>query len=115
MADHKTEEQRNFESAVASAAMQIAQYAPDQLELVDLIARDLFSGGNVDGYSAQDKRTWDQLADVPVFTRGDTTYPAKLQWRMKASRIVQIFDSFMMSKMRKMHVMASEPASNEVN
>jgi hypothetical protein len=101
MLDHKSTEQRNFETRVRDAEIKVATYLPDQLELIDLIARDLFCSGHPQGWSAADQRHWDDLDDVPVFTRGQTTHPAKLQWRIKAIRIMDILDDWMKAQAGK--------------
>ncbi len=88
-------EQVEFERRVRDAEIKVATYLPEQLELLDLIAKDLFCSGHPQGWSANDQRHWDELDDVPVFTRGANTFPAKLQWRIKAIRIMDILDAWM--------------------
>lgn len=88
---HKSMEQTRFEERVRKAAALISRYPPSHMQVIDRIARDLFASGDPDGYSANDRLRWDDLADIPPFTRGAITYPAKLQWRMKAARVLDIF------------------------
>ena len=90
----KTEQQLDFEAKVQAAAKSIEAYDPHTRELVDLIAIDMFSGGNPEGFSRVDNKRWADLPAIPIYTRGDTTYPAKLQWRIKAARIVDIVANF---------------------
>lgn len=98
MADTKSPEQTKFEARVNKALCEVAIFTPDQLELIDLIAKDLFSAGHPTGWSENDKRHWDDLDDTPVFTRGANTYPAKLQWRLKAIRVFKIVDAWINAK-----------------
>lgn len=98
---YKSPEQIAFESRVLDAVARIALYPPEHLDVIDRIATDLFSGGDPDGYSQNDDLYWRDLPDVPPFTRGRTTYPAKLQWRIKASRIMDILDQWMREQARR--------------
>lgn len=110
MTDAKSIEQVHFEKSVGAAVLKIAVIDAIQLELVDLIAKDLFSGGDPDGYSTVDRMKWDDLRDTPIFTRGDTTHPAKLQWRLKALRVVDITGTWLQSKVQGAAVLMSKPA-----
>lgn len=108
----KTEQQIAFEAKVQAAALKLTRFDADQLELIDLIACDLFSGGNPQGYSEDARMIWDDLKPVPPYTRGDLTYPAKLQWRIKAVRIVELMNYWMASKTKAPHILANEQVAN---
>ena len=94
----KSTEQVKFEARVRDGEIKVAVYLPQQLELIDRIACDLFSAGHPEGYSANDNRHWRDLDDIPIFTRGENTYPAKLQWRLKAIRVMNIIDAWIKEK-----------------
>lgn len=101
MEAYKSPEQIAFEARVSDAAAKIALYLPEQLELIDRIAADLFSNGHPDAYSPADDLRWDQLADVPPFTRGSNTYPSKLQWRIKVARIMDVLNDWMCNQAKR--------------
>ena len=90
-----------FHAKVAEAKLKLIGFTEDELEVIDLMGADLFSGGRPDGYSPEYKLHWKDLPLDPVFTRGEYDYPSRLQFWVMAGRLLRIVGEWEVAKSNK--------------